>query len=154
VNGALPAILGGLKANADDPAGERSLAGALTQHSPALVEGGIDIDQVDTDDGAKIVDNVFGANKDQVVAKLSDSAGAEPSIFQKVLPVLAPLVLSFLSKQFAGKGEATSGATAGSAAAPEPGGGLGDLLGGILGGGGGGAGGGFDLGGLLGGGKR
>ena len=162
VSGALPALLGGLKANADDPAGERSLAGALTEHSPALVEGGIDIGQVDTADGEKIVDNVFGPSKDQVVAKLSDSAGAEPSIVQRILPVLAPIVLSYLSKQVMGQGGATSGGaqgrTPGSASAPQTAGGLGDLLGGVLGGTGGGGIGGLDiggmLGGLLGGGKR
>jgi hypothetical protein len=120
VTGALPAILGGLKANADDPSGERSLAGALTQHSPALVEGGIDIDQVDTADGEKIVDNVFGPNKDQVVVKVSDSAGTDPSILQKIMPVLAPLVLSFLSKQLMGQGGATSGTTPGSSPAGPP----------------------------------
>ncbi len=145
-SGALPAIFGGLKANADDPAGARSLAGALTEHSPALVEGGIDVDQVDTNDGQKIVDNVFGQNKDQVVARLSDTAGADSSLLQKLLPVLAPIALSFLSKQLMGGG-ATTGASGGTA----DGGGLGDLLGGMLGGGSSGTSGSGGLGDLLGG---
>ncbi|GAB6938049.1 DUF937 domain-containing protein [Isoptericola variabilis] len=38
VGGALPALFGGLKANANDPADAASLAGALSQHDPGLVE--------------------------------------------------------------------------------------------------------------------
>jgi hypothetical protein len=37
---ALPALLGGMEANAQDPKGAESLADALGQHSPALVQGG------------------------------------------------------------------------------------------------------------------
>ncbi|MFE5310771.1 DUF937 domain-containing protein [Isoptericola sp. NPDC056573] len=144
VGGALPALFGGLKANADDPAGAASLAGALSQHDPGLVEGGIDVAQVDTADGEKIVDHVFGANKDQVVAQLSGAAGTDSGVLQKLLPILAPLALSFLSKKLGG-GQATA---SGEPAEGSAGGGLGDLLGGLLGGGG--SAGGLDVGGLLG----
>ncbi|MFC7880005.1 DUF937 domain-containing protein [Isoptericola sp. NPDC057391] len=156
VGGALPALFGGLKANADDPAGAASLAGALSQHDPGLVEGGIDVAQVDTADGEKIVDHVFGAKKDQVVAQLSGAAGTDSGILQKLLPILAPLALSYLSKKVGGGQAPAPGGTAERSAA---GGGLGDLLGGLLGGGG--SSGGLDvggvlgsLGGLLGGGRR
>ncbi|MFE6969190.1 DUF937 domain-containing protein [Isoptericola sp. NPDC057653] len=161
VGGALPALFGGLKANADDPAGARSLAGALSRHDPGLVEGGVDVAQVDTADGAKIVDHVFGAHKDQVVAQVSGAAGTDPGVLQKLLPILAPLALSFLSKKLGAGGQADG--SAGSGAETPAAGGLGDLLGGLLGGGGSGAssGGGLDvggvlgsLGGLLGGGRR
>lgn len=157
VGGALPALFGGLKANADDPAGAASLAGALSQHDPGLVEGGIDVRQVDTADGEKIVDHVFGASKDQVVAQVSGAAGTDQGILQKLLPILAPIALSFLSKKLGGGQAAAPDGSAGGSAA---GGGLGDLLGGLLGGGGSSSGG-LDvggvlgsLGGLLGGGRR
>ena len=39
VREALPALLGGMQANATDPAGEASLAGALQQHSPVPGRG-------------------------------------------------------------------------------------------------------------------
>jgi hypothetical protein len=148
VRQALPALLGGMNANAQDPAGAASLATALGEHDDDLLEGGIDLDQVDTADGEKIVRNVFGDNEPQVVDTLGGlSGGASSGLMAKLLPMLAPLVLSFLAKQFAG-GKASGGAHGG--------GGLGDLLGGLLGGQGGGLGGGLDdlLGGLLGGGKR
>ena len=61
----LPALLGGLHANAQDPAGASSLAGALGQHSPDLVEGGVNLDQVDPQDGSRIVSNIFGGQTGQ-----------------------------------------------------------------------------------------
>lgn len=144
---ALPALLSGMQANAQDPAGAASLSRAVGDHDPTLIEGGVDVEQVDTDDGDKIVANVFGDKRDQVVSRLG--GGEEGGIIGKLLPMLAPLVMSFLAKQFRGGG---SGRASGSGGA----GGLGDLLGGLLGGPGGGKGAGLDdlLGGLLGGGKR
>ena len=178
VAAALPALVGGLHANAQDPAGAASLAGAIGTKDPSLVEGGVDLDQVDTGDGAKIVRNVFGSNQDQVVRALaSDSRTPDASIIAKVLPLLAPVVLSFLAKQMGGRAGSGGGASsgggltdllggllggrggaggAGGAGGGSAGGGLGGMLGGLLGGGAGG--GGLDvgglLGGLLGGGKR
>jgi hypothetical protein len=53
VKAALPALLGGMQANAQDPAGAASLEHALTQHDGSLLEGGVDLAQVDTDDGRR-----------------------------------------------------------------------------------------------------
>jgi len=165
VDQALPALLGGMGANAQDPAGAASLERAVEHHSPQLYEGGVNLDEVDQGDGDKIVHNVFGSNTDQVVQKLGDSGGGGQGIIQKLLPILAPIVLSFLAAQFSkrqqGGGTAQADASDSSAGG---GGGIGDILGGLLGGGsgastGGGGGGmlgglGDLLGGLLGGGKR
>jgi hypothetical protein len=147
---ALPALLGGMDANAHDPDGAASLARAVGKHDPALVDGGVDLDQVDRDDGAKIVSNVFGPNRDQVVNRLGGVAGpVDSSLVAKLLPLLAPVVMSYLAKQVSKRGASSGAGAAG-------GGGLVDILGGVLGGGGGGKG--IDLGsvlgGLLGGGKR
>lgn len=175
VGAALPALLGGLRANAQDPAGAASLGEAVAQHDPALVEGGVDLDDVDTDDGRKIVGHVFGQNEQAVVAQLADSTGTGKDLLAKVLPALAPIALAFLAKQLGGAG-AQGGAPTGTgtgtgtgtatrksagerSGAPQTGGGgLGDVLGGLLGGGSGSGGGLGDLlgglGGLLGGGRR
>jgi hypothetical protein len=146
---ALPALLGGMEANAQDPAGAQSLAGALGAHSPALVEGGVNLDEVDTDDGDKIVGHVFGDNRGEVVNRLgaTGSGGGGQDLIGKLLPILAPIVLSYLAGRLGGGGGKTSAVSAG---------GLGDILGGLLGGGGKGGGGGIGdlLGGLLGGGRR
>ncbi|WP_262852950.1 DUF937 domain-containing protein [Mumia quercus] len=145
---AVPALVEGMQANAQDPAGAASLEKALSQHGGEL-DGDLDAAKIDTDDGAKIVKNVFGDNVDGVAQALSGGAGA--GLIQKILPMVAPLVMGFLSKQ-------ASGSVANSAA-PQAGGqvDLGGLLGGLLGGGGSSnAGGGLGdlLGGLLGAGKR
>jgi hypothetical protein len=141
---ALPALLGGMEANAQDPAGAASLQRAIGSHDSGLVEGGVDLDEVDTDDGDKIVSNVFGPNRDQVVNQLGATGGsADGSLVGKLLPVLAPIAMAYLAKQVKQRG-ATSGSGNGG------GGALTDILGSVLGGGGG-AGGGIDLGGLLGG---
>ncbi|HSK25651.1 MAG TPA: DUF937 domain-containing protein [Jiangellales bacterium] len=156
---ALPALLGGMGANARDPRGAASLAGAVRQHDPHLVEGGVNLQEVDVVDGDKIVGNVFGDQRDAVVSTLSGGSGAPGGgLIAKLLPLLAPIVMSYLAKQLSGGG-AGAKAPQGSSAAPD----LGDLLGGLLtgGGGGGGASGGASgssitdlLGGLLGGGRR
>jgi hypothetical protein len=151
VREALPALVGGMQANAEDPAGAASLAGAVGQHSPKLVDGGVDLADVDTDDGERIVGHVFGENRDAVAQTLGGNLGGNSDLIKQLLPILAPIVLSYLSQRMGG------GAGAGQTGAQ---GGLNDLLGSILGGLGGGQGqspGGSILdvlGGLLGGGRR
>jgi hypothetical protein len=176
VKASLPALVGGMQANAQDPAGAASLKQALAQHDGSLLEGGVDLAQVDTTDGEKIVKNVFGENEEAVVNQLGGLGGGLSSgLIAKLLPMLAPLLMSFLGKSFGGGGSSpapssgssdTSGMGPGATgmgpgtSAPEEGngsgGGLGDILGGLLGGGAGGGLGGLGdvLGGLLGGGKR
>lgn len=147
---ALPTLLAGLQANAEDPAGAQSLESALAQHQDSsLLDGGVSLDQVDEADGEKIVGNVFGDNKSQVVNALSNATGGgdgQSSIISKLLPMLAPIVMAYLAKQFMNKGQSGEGSG--------DGGGLAGMLGGLLGGGGSGGGGGLGgmLGGLLGGG--
>ena len=155
----LPALVGGMEANAADPAGAASLQSAIDQHSSALVDGGVNLNDVDTEDGEKIVGHVFGDNSDQVVQTLGGNLGGSNNLVKQLLPILAPIVLSYLTKQLAGRGQQDQAAATG-------GGGLQDILGSILGGmggagaggqGGGGQGGGGlgdILGGLLGGGRR
>lgn len=160
----LPALLGGLQANAADPSGADSLAEALGQHDASLVEGGVDLAQVDPADGQRITQHIFGDNQDQVVTQLGGvGGGATKGIVAKLLPILAPIVLSWLAGKVLGGGAARPGTTADSSTGA-PGGGLSDVLGQVLGGAtqGGQARGGVDtgsiisdvLGGLLGGGRR
>ncbi|MEU5840798.1 DUF937 domain-containing protein [Rhodococcus sp. NPDC047139] len=170
VRAALPTLVGGLDANAQNPTGAASLLSALGKHSDsALADGDVDVDRIDTADGDKIVSNVFGEKKDQVISTLGSVNGAGGNdLIAKVLPLIAPIVLSYLAKQIGGgTGTGTSGDTQGGGLADllggllnNAGGGsgaagssVGDLLGSVLGGNSGGGLGGL-LGGLLGGGKR
>ena len=103
---ALPALLAGLQANAQDPAGEASLAQALGKHSKPLFGSGVDLSQIDTDDGDAIVGHVFGANREQVVNKLGSTGAADQGLIGKLLPMLAPMVLSWLAGKFMGGNKA------------------------------------------------
>lgn len=153
----LPALLGGLQANAADPGGAASLVHALGQHADGLPsEGTVDLSQVDTADGAKIARHVFGDHTDQVINQLGGASGGNSGLVSKLMPLLAPIVLAYLGKQMGqGGGSAAGGGVLGSI--------LGSILSGAASGAGGGSGsgsssGGIDigdiLGGLLGGGTR
>jgi hypothetical protein len=101
---AIPALLGGMQANAEDPAGARSLAGALGDHPSDLIDGGVNLDQVDANDGEKIVANIFGPNQDQVAQTLGGNLGGQAGgLIQRLLPILAPIVLAYLSKRLMGQ---------------------------------------------------
>jgi hypothetical protein len=149
VDVALPALLGGLEANTQDPAGEASLVEALAQHDEDVATEPIDVDDVDVDDGQRIARHIFGAQEEQVVSQLG-STGVSSSLVQKLIPILAPIVLSYLAKQAGAKGGPLSGGVLGSVLGSILGGAadgtsgssrstgagsLGDLLGGLLGGG-------------------
>ena len=91
---------------------------------------------MDADDGDKIVGNVFGSQRDQVVNQLGSQGGGDSGLIGKLLPLLAPIVMSYLAKQMSSRSTQGGG-----------GGGLTDILGSVLGGGGGGKGaGGLDIG--------
>lgn len=129
---ALPALLGGLAANAQDPAGEASLGQALSQHDPGLL--GSDLSAVDTNDGQKIVQNIFGGQTDGVVSQLGRVQGAGSSqLISKLLPILAPIVMAYLARKLQGGG---GQGLPGGAGQSMGGGGLGDVLGQGAGGGG------------------
>ena len=158
VHQVVPGLVRGMKANADHPEREKSLRNAV-RHDRGPVKR--KVADIDTDDGEKIVRNIFGPRKDEVTEKLAASAaektggGVTQDLIGKLLPIIAPIVLAWLAQKFMGGGTEQSGGGSQSSS----GGGLGDLLGGLLGGGSGGgtsSGGGLGdlLGGLLGGGKR
>ena len=92
-----------MEANAQDPAGAASLGKAIGSHDAGLVEGGVDLDQVDADDGDKIVSNVFGGQRDQVVNQLGSQGGGDSGLIGKLLPLLAPIVMSYLAKQMSSR---------------------------------------------------
>lgn len=125
----LPAILGGMKKQAQSQAsGLEGLGGLLGQ----LGGGGGLLGQVlgqatGGSSGNDILGQIFGS-KDVSRTVAEDAAGRsglDASLLKQMLPMLAMLVTSYLSRQ----GTASAGQPA------ESSGGLGDLLGGMLGGG-------------------
>ncbi|AOT05543.1 DUF937 domain-containing protein [Arthrobacter sp. U41] len=164
VEAAVPTLLAGMHGNAQAPDGAASLESALSQHQDGLMDGGVDVSQVDTADGEKIVSHVFGGQQDRVASQLAGASrlgGVGGDLIKKLLPILAPIVMSYLAnKVLGGRGQSGADASGGAGGSGQAGGiDLGGILGGILGGAAGGAGAGGTgglgdlLGGLLGGGQ-
>ncbi|MET4136838.1 DUF937 domain-containing protein [Pseudarthrobacter sp. PvP090] len=159
VEAAVPTLLAGMQVNAQASDGAASLESALGQHQDGLLKGGVDVSQVDTADGEKIVSHVFGGQQEQVASQLAGTSqlgGVGGDLIKKLLPILAPIVMSYLANKVLG-GRGQSSGAGGSGGSGQAGGiDLGGILGGILGGAGGAGGmGGLGdlLGGLLGGGQ-
>jgi hypothetical protein len=134
VEAAVPTLLAGMQNNVQAPEGAAALESELARHRNGLADGGLDPSQVDTQDGEKIVGHVFGGQQDQVANQLAGTAslgGVGGDLVRKLLPILAPIVMSYLAKKVLGGGQ-------GSGEQPSPTGGggidLGSILGGILGG--------------------
>ena len=127
----LPGLVGGLAANANDAKGQETLTNVLKHHNKGIAKS---VKDIDTEDGEKIVRNVFGPNTDQVANKLagaSTKSDVTGDLIKQILPIVAPIVLSWLASQFlGGKTETTAPATAPKEEASS--GGIGDLLGGLL----------------------
>lgn len=126
----IPSLIGGLQHNADNGS-EQAIAGALTQHTGSSLvneSGSVDLNAVDTEDGAKIVQHIFGDQSGQMAAALGQRTGASKSLIQQLLPILAPIVLAYLAKKLTGGSSQSAGGAGGNI--------LGDILGSVLGGGG------------------
>ena len=135
VEAAVPTLLAGLRNNVQAPDGAAALESELARHRNGLADGGADPAQVDTRDGEKIVGHVFGGQQDEVANRLAGTAnlgGVGGDLVRKLLPILAPIVMSYLAKKVLGGGPGFGGQSS-----PAAGGGidLGSILGGILGGG-------------------
>lgn len=135
------ALLTGLASNAQSKKGSASIQAALSKHEG--FSGASSLNDIDEEDGKKIVQHVFGKNETAVAKTLSDSKETAGGIdFAKLLPILAPIVMGLIANGAKSKKE--------SASEEDSGGGIGDIIGGLLGGGSS-SGGGIDLGGMLGG---
>lgn len=121
----LPALLGGLQANAGDPSGAGSILQALGQHDDDLLTGGADLSAIDEQDGTAIASHIFGDQEDEVVNRLGGlpavgGSGAGGALVRKLLPILAPMVLSWLANKVLKGGGGIGGGTAGAQADTSP----------------------------------
>lgn len=136
----VPTLLGTLQENvvSDDIDSTKLESAVVAEGQTDLLDGGVNVDQLDEGQGNQMVASLFGGNDTSQVASALSGAGAPGGdLIKQLLPMLAPIVLAYVGKQLSQK----SGAGAGAQPQAAPSGGLGDLLGGILGGatGGGGA---------------
>ncbi len=144
----VPTLLGSIQHNVvSDNIDSSKLESAIaTEGASGLIDGGVNVDDVDTGQGEQFVARIFGGNDtNQVASALAGTGAGGGDLIKRLLPILAPIVLAYIGKQFAGNqaGASTQAASSG--------GGLGDVLGSILGGASGGGGGGNNpLGSILG----
>lgn len=149
---ALPALLAKLQDNASTQSGASSLATALQRHNNDLMYGSqVNLDRVDTQDGMGILRHVFGDQRQEVATQLAgNTRKASSGILESLLPMIAPIAMSFLSNTLFGGNQQRQQQYVQQSDAPD----LSDLLGGLLGGrqaDRSGSTGGLDIGGLLGG---
>ena len=121
----LPALLGGLQANAGNASGAGSILEALGQHDDDLLTGGADLSSIDEQDGTAIASHIFGDQQDEVVDRLGGlpavgGAGAGGALVRKLLPILAPMVLSWLAGKVLRGGGGPAGGTGGTPADRSP----------------------------------
>jgi hypothetical protein len=124
----VPVLVGGLHQNAQDPAQATNIESAVSdQAARGLLGSGAGIDQLDQADGHDAIAKIFGGNDTgQVASALSGAGAGNKDLLQKLLPLLAPIVLAYVGKQMT-----QTSAPAGQQAS---GGALNEVLGSILGG--------------------
>jgi len=131
----VPTLLGTLQENvqADDIDSTHLESAVVAEGESDLLVGGVNVDQIDTGQGNQLIASLFGGNDtNQVASALSGAGAGGGDLIKRLLPMLAPIVLAYVGKQFAAKNAG--------AQAQASGGGMGDILGSILGGAGGGGG--------------
>ena len=138
VSAAVPVIVAGMAANAQDKGGAKSLAGAATRHAKRGKQFSR-VDDVDTAEGEKIASNVFGANKPAVEKEVAKAGGIDPELIQKIIPIVAPIIIAFIGNMLLKKQQESGASGEAAEEQASSGGGIGDLLGGLLGGSSGGS---------------
>ena len=102
---ALPALLQALKQNASTPQGAQALNSALDEHKDDKVDDIFSfLTNVDTGDGAKMLQHIFGNKNETVQKDLAQKSGMETGQVASLLMHLAPLVLGTLGNQKKEKG--------------------------------------------------
>lgn len=131
----VPALLGGLHHNSQDPEQASKIESAATGHAErGLLDAGGDVaaNPDGHSDGQQTIATLFGGNDvNEVAAALSRGGAGNSDLLKQLLPIVLPIVLAYIGKQLGpgGRGDAPKTKEAGSS------GGLGEVLGSILGGG-------------------
>ncbi|BBZ13162.1 DUF937 domain-containing protein [Mycobacterium branderi] len=123
----VPVLVGGVHQSAQDPDNASAIESEASSHAArGLLDTGVN--HVDENQGQQAIARIFGGNDtSQVAAALSGSGAGNADLIQKLLPILAPIVLAYIGKQMTQQ-------KGGPAPAEEKasGGALNDVLGSIL----------------------
>ena len=102
IEDAVPALVGGLGHNVQSQDGAASLARALGDHANAQPMANIE-DLVGGLLGGGIFDDVFGGKVPDVSEAIGSKNGASSIDAQKILAIVAPIVMAILAKSLAGQ---------------------------------------------------
>ncbi len=100
VNVVLPLLLKGMQSQAKSKDTQEGFLQALSDHGkndPKDVKKFIK--NVDTEDGAKIVNHLLGTSTDAVAAKAKKKSGLDTKTILKIMAILAPLLMSQMGKE-------------------------------------------------------
>ncbi|MEB3034880.1 DUF937 domain-containing protein [[Mycobacterium] nativiensis] len=123
----VPVLVSSLSQNAQESGQANSIVDAATTFAAqGLLDNVLGGSQ---SEGQQLISTIFGGNDtSQVASALSGAGAGNNDLLQKLLPILAPIVLAYIGKQLTGqKAQPAQEQASG-------GGGLADVLGGILGG--------------------
>ncbi len=97
----VPMLVRGLHQNAEDPDHASAIESVASDHAArGLLDSEVGIDQVDHADGQQAVAKIFGgSDTSQVAAALSNAGAGNSDLIQKLLPILAPIVLAYIGNQ-------------------------------------------------------
>jgi hypothetical protein len=110
VQAALPILLGALARNAQDPDGANALFSAIdTDHSALDVGDVLASVSAGGGDGQAILRHVLGARQSAAAQGVSQASGLNSGQALQLLKMLAPLVLSYLSRRARGGGMSPAG---------------------------------------------
>ncbi len=98
VPAAITAILGGLHQNVQQPGGAAQLDNALDNHEGGLLGGLGSLLGGGTTDGGGILGHIFGNHQPAVASQVGQRTGLDAGQAGRLLMLLAPFVLSYLSR--------------------------------------------------------
>ncbi len=97
---ALPSLLNGAVAQAEDGSTVDGFANALSQHGAGDTSDlAAFLKNVDLQDGSKIVGHLLGASSDAAIQDISERAGVSAAGTGSVMAAAAPLLMSLLGKE-------------------------------------------------------
>ena len=106
LSAAVPLLLGSLGKRAGNQGGARGLFDMVQGQDGGLLDniGGVFDGGDNNGAGGLLVDGMLGSRKNEVQAGLADQSGLNVGAIAKLLPLLAPVVMSFLGKRQSERG--------------------------------------------------
>ena len=111
VAAALPMLVGSIAGHAQSPQGQQNLFGALDKdHDGSILDmlgpmlGGGYASRAMGSDGNRILGHVLGNRRPAVESTVARNSGMDTSLIQKLLPILAPIVMGYIGRKLRGDG--------------------------------------------------